>query len=118
MPWWFWVLLWAVLSLGSLASAAAAGYWLFRKGFAVVRDAGESLERLVPASRWEPAQTDDDGAPARGGKPGSAVFADPAAIARTYAEGKAGRRDARRSRRIERRAQRGQPQSLRDLGLD
>jgi hypothetical protein len=121
VPWWFWVLLWAVLAVGGLAAAAIAGYWLFRKGFAVVRDAGESLERLVPDTSRESAQADDDGAPAQeqnAPAAGSAVFAHPAAMAQSYAEGKALRREARRRRRIERRALRGQPQSLRDLGLD
>jgi hypothetical protein len=127
MPWWFWVLLWAVLLLGSLASAAVAGYWLFRRGMALMRDAGEAFAGIGSGAPWEATGDADDGGgsadvdPSRraGGMPtaAEAVFADPDALARAYSEGKAERRNARRLRRIERRALRGQPQSLRDVGL-
>jgi hypothetical protein len=127
VTWWFWVLLWAVLLLGSLASAAIAGYWLFRRGMALVRDAGEVLAGIGSGARWgAQGETDDGGmnsdvglSPHAGGIPtaAEAVFADPEAVARAYAEGKAERRNARRLRRVERRARRGQPQSLSDVGL-
>jgi hypothetical protein len=121
VPWWFWVLLWAALLLGSVASAGVAGYWLVRKGLAVLREAGDSLGRLSPTSGWEAGgEADDDGADLAEDNPsvpGSAVFADPDDMVRAYAQGRAARRDGRRRRRIERRAHRGQPQSLRDLGL-
>jgi hypothetical protein len=127
MPWWFWVLLWTVLLLGSLVWTAVAGYWLFRRGMALVRDAGEALaaigsgaRRHAPGDAEDGAESSDVDSSPRGGRmptAAEAVFADPDALARAYAEGKAERRSARRVRRVERRAKRGQPQSLSDVGL-
>ncbi|MEA5454436.1 hypothetical protein SPF06_06855 [Sinomonas sp. JGH33] len=114
MPWWFWILLWAVLLVGTAAAAVGGGFWLVRKALRVVRDAGGVLTRLPgPSVMDSAAQGDGDGASA----PGSAVFADPDEMRREYERGKAERRTARIARRVARRAQRGQAQSLRDLGL-
>ena len=116
MPWWSWVLIWVSLLACTLAVLVLGGVYLVRKGLALMREAGDALGRLSPAGPADgPA---DDGGPRPGAPvPGSAVFAEPAVMRREYAEGREKRRAARRDRRVERRRLRGQPQSLRDLGL-
>ncbi|WP_138442772.1 hypothetical protein [Sinomonas susongensis] len=119
MPWWFWFLLWAALLLGSAAGAACAGVWLVRKALRFLRDAGSSFSELFAARPVAEAGSDEAesvGDLARP-LPGSAVFDRPDEVRRAYDQGKAARRAARRERRISRRAQRGQAQSPRDLGL-
>ncbi|KHL00334.1 hypothetical protein [Sinomonas humi] len=117
MPWWFWILLWAALLAGSAVMAAVGGFWLVRKALRVFRDAGSSFGHVVSS----PPRTNDAGEGARPGTgqalAGSAVFARPDEVRRVYEQGKAERREARRARRVARRTQRGQAQSLRDLGL-
>jgi hypothetical protein len=49
--------------------------------------------------------------------PGSAVFADPAAMRHDYDASKVARQEARRLRRIQRKTERGQRQALRDIDL-
>lgn len=120
MPWWSWVLIWVSLLACTLLVLVLGAVHLVRKGLALMRETGESLGRLSPDAR--PGQSpgeaaDDGGAPLSAAVPGSAVFADPAVVRREYAEGREHRRAARRDRRVERRRLRGQPQSLRDLGL-
>ena len=121
MPWWSWVLIWVSLVACTLLVLVLGAVHLVRKGLALMRDAGGALERLTPASSLGEgpgeAAADDGGARLGARAPGSAVFADPAAMRREYAEGRERRRAARRERRVERRRLRGQPQSLRDLGL-
>ena len=125
MPWWFWVLLWAALLAGSAVALAWAGYWLVRKAIRTARGAGEELARIASggsgASGLGIHTSDDGGGPAWGeaGRPapGSAVFADPDEMLRAYRRGRMDRQDARRLRRVARRAARGQAQNPRDLGL-
>ena len=75
IPWWGWVLVWAVLVLGALALAALAAWRLFRTGTAVVSEAagaaaraGELLAQVERLPR-EP-------------RPGPAVLEDPVALRR------------------------------------
>jgi hypothetical protein len=120
VPWWFWVLLWVALLVCSAAAAVGAGFWLVRKALRAVRDAGESLGRVAAPSGFAEraaARSEDSSTAAAFPDPGGAVFSDPDEMRRAYAEGKAARQEARRRRRIARRAQRGQAQSLRDLEL-
>ena len=128
MPWWSWVLIWVSLLACTLLVLVLGGVHIVRKGLALMREAGEALGQLSPAIRVADGtaaeeradaggRADDGGALSAAPAPGSAVFAEPAAMRREYAEGRARRREARRERRVERRRLRGQPQSLRDLGL-
>ena len=116
MPWWSWVLFWVSLLACTLLVLVLGAVHLVRKGLALMRETGEALGQLSPDTRPGEA-ADDGGAPLSAAVPGSAVFADPAVVRREYAEGREHRRAARRDRRVERRRLRGQPQSLRDLGL-
>lgn len=121
MPWWFWILLWAALLVGSAVALALGCFWLVRKALRTLSDAGESLAGIGSGARPVLREAADDGAGsprvASGPAPGSAVFGDPDEVLRAYRRGKSERRDARRARRVARRAARGQAQSLSDLGL-
>ena len=101
MPWWSWVLIWVSLLACTLLVLVLGGVHIVRKGLALMREAGEALGQLSPALRVA------DGTAAE----------ERAVMRREYAEGREKRRAARRDRRVERRRLRGQPQSLRDLGL-
>lgn len=123
MPWWSWILIWVALGACTLVVLLLGGIYLFRKGVAVMRGAGEALDQV--AARPDRTATADDAAraalaPAPAGlrAPGSAVFADPVQMRREYEEGRERRRLARRDRRLARRRERGQMQSLSDLGLN
>ncbi|WP_334172135.1 hypothetical protein [Sinomonas sp.] len=117
MPWWFWVLLWAVLLLGTAVATVSAGFWLVRKALRFLRDGASSFAEVLSVSPTVEADGAADLADATRGAPGRAVFAHPDDARRAYEEGRLARRAARRERRIARRRQRGQAQSLRDLGL-
>lgn len=120
MPWWFWIVLWAALLVGSAVATASAVFWLVRKALRFLRDAGSSFNEVVSVRPRVEVEADDGAdlaAVATRPVPGSAVFARPDDVRRAYEQGKAERQAARRERRIARRRQRGQAQSLSDLGL-
>ncbi|MFJ6026762.1 hypothetical protein ACIQCN_04805 [Pseudarthrobacter sp. NPDC092424] len=114
MPWWSWILIWVSLVALALLFYVLLGIRLFRQFMATMADlsaAGERLGRLGPL---------DPGAEVAGtgqAVPGSAVFAPPAAMRHDYEASKAVRSDERRRRRVQRKADRGQPQRLKDLDL-
>lgn len=118
MPWWFWVVLWVALLLGSAGAAVSSVFWLVRKALRFLHDAGSSFNNLIT---YRPTIESEGGLDPVGSVartvPGSAVFARPDEARRAYDQGKVERREARRERRIARRRHRGQAQSLRDLGL-
>lgn len=125
MPWWSWILIWVALVACTLVVLLLGGIYLFRKGVALMRGAGEALDQLT-ARRSLPggdaAAHDGAGEPSAAAAaparvPGSAVFADPVLMRREYEDGREKRRLARRDRRVARRRDRGQMQSLADLGL-
>lgn len=112
MPWWSWILLWLALIAVSLLSYVLLGIRLFRKFMAMVHElsaAGERLGRPMPL----PERADDGGAPAK--VFGAAVFASPEQMRHDYVTAKASRREVRRQKRVKRKAERGQPQSLHDI---
>jgi hypothetical protein len=117
VPWWSWILIWVALVACTLVGLLLGGIYLFRKGMAVMRGAAEDLERVT--ARPPAGETADDAGPAAVVRiPGSAVFADPDRMREEYERGREQRRLARRDRRVARRRERGQMQSLRDLGLN
>lgn len=114
MPWWSWILIWVSLVALALLFYVLLGIRLFRQFMATMADlsaAGEQLWRLGPR---EPGPEADAGAATR---PGLAVFASPAVMRHDYEASKALRIDQRRRRRVQRKAERGQPQRLKDLNL-
>lgn len=75
IPWWGWVLIWAVLVLGALALAVLAAWRLFRSSAAVLTEA------TTAASRAGELLAQVERLP-RGPRPGPAVLEDPAALRR------------------------------------
>ncbi|WP_309108306.1 hypothetical protein [Arthrobacter sp.] len=127
MPWWSWILLWIALVALSLLFYAFLGFRLFRQIMATLKELGEAGSRLGgPGSRPGSSFTDlDPDAGSGDGQysgrltqslpPGLAVFASPEQMRHEYHAGKAARQERRRARRVQRKADRGQPQRLRDI---
>jgi hypothetical protein len=112
MPWWSWILIWVALVSLSLLFFVLMGVRLFRQFMATVKDlgaAGEKLGHIAPAE--QPAASPHTAGP----RPGSAVFASPAVMRHDYEASKSSRQEQRRLRRVQRKADRGQPQALGDL---
>ncbi len=115
MPWWSWILIWIALVALSLLFYVLLGIRLYRQFTAVIKDlgaAGAKLGHLSPASVILEDHRRMDSP-----QPGSAVFASPARMRHDYDASKSSRREGRRQKRVQRRAERGQPQLLRDLNL-
>ncbi|MGY4542664.1 hypothetical protein ACVWY0_002588 [Arthrobacter sp. UYNi723] len=116
MPWWSWILIWIALIALSLLFYVLLGIRLYRQFMAVMKDlgaAGAKVAHLAPAA----AIVDDGSQPPGSAPPGAAVFASPAQMRHDYDASKSSRREGRRQRRVQRKHDRGQPQSLRDLNL-
>lgn len=116
MAWWSWILIWTALVALSLLFIAFLAFKVWRDASATARtfdetsrERGEywdaSLERAQVVHVTEP----------RGTVPGSAVFATPEKMKDDYLAAKEERRFIRLQRRVARRKERGQLQSLRDI---
>jgi hypothetical protein len=121
MPWWSWIVIWIALVALSLLFFVVLGVRLYRKFMTTVKELGEAGDRFgrLPSAAPVPAPA-EAGAPAAPTAlaapfPGSAVFAPPARVRHDYEAAKAARREARRLRRVQRKADRGQPQRLHDI---
>lgn len=122
MPWWSWIVIWIALVALSLLFFVVLGARLFRQFMATVKELEAAGERFSAfqstAGHAENAGTggidgtEDSGSPL---EPGSAVFASPVQMGHDYRASKHARQEARRQRRIQRKADRGQPQRLRDI---
>lgn len=109
MPWWFWIILWSLLVIGSLGLLA----WLLWK---VLLRALASLEAL---GDWGNSVADSldthlQARPLEEAAP-SALFTSPGQAYRDYVQGKNKRTLGRSARRVQRREELGQPQLLGDL---
>jgi hypothetical protein len=116
MPWWSWILIWIALVALSLLFIAFLGWKVWRGVSATAHTFSEvsaereaywdqSLERAKVQHVTEPRTT----------VPGSAIFATPEEMKDDYVAAKEERRFARLQRRVARRKERGQLQSLRDI---
>lgn len=120
MPWWSWILIWIALVAVSLLFYVLLGIRLFRQFMATVKDLGAAGERFgaplanIAAPQPGPAPDGEQDA-GRQALPGSAVFASPMQMRHDYLASKSSRREERRRRRVQRKADRGQPQALRDI---
>jgi hypothetical protein len=112
MPWWSWILIWVALVALSLLFYVLLGIRLFRQFMATMKDLGAAGEKLGHLSAVEQPEASPDRA---GQQPGSAIFASPAVMRHDYEASKSSRREQRRLRRVQRKADRGQPQALGDL---
>lgn len=117
LPWWFWVLLWAVLILATVLVAVLAGFRLFKRGMAVVEDLGTAADQLSTGLSQPGTVVEYTANPRRYPHGTDATHGDPEEIRTLRATGKAERIEARRVRRVNRRAARGQAQNMRDLHL-
>jgi hypothetical protein len=123
MPWWFWILLWIALVALSLLFYAFLGFRLFRQIMATLKELGDAGSRLSPSGSSfadldpEISTVENPGAGTivQTMPGGLAVFASPEQMRVEYHSGKASRQEARRMRRVQRKADRGQPQRLRDI---
>jgi hypothetical protein len=119
MPWWTWILIWIALIALSLLFYLLLGIQLFRKFMTTVKELGAAGDKLghLPAPGPAAGTADDDPPAASDILPGAAVFASPRQMRHDYHASKASRMEIRRQRRIQRKAERGQPQALRDIEL-
>ncbi|MGN7252443.1 hypothetical protein [Arthrobacter sp. SAFR-014] len=118
MPWWSWILIWVALVSLSLLFFVLMGVRLFRQFMATVKELGEAGDKLtsLPVAAAASAGADPLPGPyAVGVAPGMAPFASPHQVQHDYRASKEARREARRQRRVRRKADRGQPQRLRDI---
>ncbi|WP_426002712.1 hypothetical protein ACPFL9_11285 [Paenarthrobacter sp. NyZ202] len=113
MPWWFWILLWIALVALSLLLHLTLGYRLFRKFMATVHELGDAGQRF--GNLPQPQETSDVERAGNTPAPGPAIFASPEQMRHDYVTAKAFRQEVRRRKRVERKAGRGQPQSLHDI---
>lgn len=72
--------------------------------------AGKRFSNLSPAGKTSDVEVAEDRA-----APGSAIFASPDQMRHDYLTAKAFRQEVRRQKRVQRKAERGQPQSLHDI---
>ena len=117
MLWWMWIVLWVAVVAVSVIFLAIVGFRVFRRGVRTLGEFGEAMDRLeVNADRGEKVDESADGL--HGGVPGipvPAVFSDPEDVRAAARSAQADRRLGRRTKRVVKRAHRGQPQLLRDL---
>ncbi|UKA61130.1 hypothetical protein [Arthrobacter sp. FW306-04-A] len=113
MPWWSWILLWVALISVSLLCYVLLGIRLFRTFMAMVHELSAAGERL--GHRTYLPEHPDDGGSAPPKAFGEAVFASPEQMRHDYVTAQASRQEVRRQKRVKRKAERGQPQSLHDI---
>lgn len=116
MPWWSWILIWIALVALSLLFMVFWGFKMWRWVNATMRTLNEvSAERSrYWAASMEKARVEHvTEVPTT--VQGSAVFATPEKMKDDYLAAKEERRFARLQRRVARRKERGQLQSLRDI---
>lgn len=112
MSWWFWILLWVALCALALLFVVYLGFRLFRQLKATLQDFEVAAGKLGSGFN-----VPDNGQAAEPRTIVPGVFLDPGEARELYVTGKAERREARRLKRVARRAARGQRQSLRDVRL-
>ena len=117
LPWWFWLLLWIVLALGTLLFLVLAGIRLFRGSMALVREAGDAMDRVGNSMDARPEPREYPEVTERTPAGIAALFQDPDEAREAHEAGKLRRSMARRNARIERKARQGQPQRVGDLEL-
>lgn len=110
MPWWFWIVLWSVLVLGSLSFLAFLLWRVFRVALSAL--SAFDLWGQQISSRLEAASAHASTLP----QPAEPAIFKPVSVAlNEYVEGKNKRTLDRTNRRIRRREELGQPQLIEDL---
>ena len=117
LPWWFWVLLWTVLVLGTLLFLVMGGIRLFRGFMSLAHDVGEATEKAATAMDAEALPREYPVVTDRRPAGVAALFQDPESAREAYNLGKMNRSALRRAGRVARKVRRGQPQRVADLDL-
>lgn len=117
LPWWFWILLWAVLALATLLFLVLAGIRLFRGFMALVGDVGEAMDAVGTAMGADADPREYPAVADRMPSGVAALFQDPDTARAAREDGKLRRITARRDARVQRKYRRGQPQRVADLEL-
>ncbi|MHA7180142.1 hypothetical protein ACX80J_08510 [Arthrobacter sp. MDB2-24] len=113
MLWWMWIVLWVALVAVSVIFLVVVGFRVFRRGVRTLGEFGEAMDRLAVNT-----PVGDDGPAPSAGVPGipiPAVFSAPEDVRAAREAARTRRIDDRRSRRVRKRAGRGQPQLLQDM---
>ena len=108
MPWWFWVLLWGTLTIGSLAFLAWFVYRALTRGFMLLDLVATWMESVE--TRFDEAQANT-----RRKLPDEqslGIFTPVTTAYNEYEQGKQTRRSERIKRRVSRRDRLGQPQNI------
>jgi hypothetical protein len=116
MHWWSWIILWVALIALALLFAVVMGLKLWRGASATMRTFSSVSEEL--SAHWEQREktlAEAHVTEPRTSLPGAAIFATPEQMKDDYVAAKEERRFARLQRRVARRKERGQLQSLRDI---
>ena len=116
MPWWSWILIWVALIALSLLFIVLLGFRLWRGVVALTRTFNQVSDERT--AFWDSSlrkATQEHVTDGRTAMPGSAVFAPPEKMKDDYLAAKEERRFVRLQRRVARRKERGQLQSLRDI---
>jgi hypothetical protein len=113
MLWWMWIVLWVAVIAVSVIFLGVVGFRVFRRIMRTLGEFGEAMDR------FDMNTPDDGGAPVRAaalpGIPVPAVFSAPEEVGQARELARIRRSDDRRSRRVRKRVDRGQPQLLRDM---
>lgn len=115
MPWWSWIVIWVALVALALLFVVLMGLKVWRDGtktLHAVTAVGDELSAYWADRERAAAQKPTV---VRTAVPGAAVFATPEQMKDDYLAAKEERRFARLQRRVARRKERGQLQSLRDI---
>ncbi|AIY00260.1 hypothetical protein ART_0661 [Arthrobacter sp. PAMC 25486] len=116
MPWWSWIVIWIALIALSLLFMVFLGFRLWRGVVALARTFNQvSAERSAFWDKSLEKARVEHVTEERTTIPGGAVFATPEKMKDDYLAAKEERRFARLLRRVARRKERGQLQSLRDI---
>jgi len=116
MPWWSWILVWVALIALSLLFIFFLGLKLWRDASKTLRTLSDTQARLEDYWALKAKEADElHVTEERNTIPGSAVFATPEQMKDDYLAAKEERRFARLQRRVARKKERGQLQSLRDI---
>ncbi|RAN74241.1 hypothetical protein B5P43_29455 [Bacillus sp. SRB_336] len=116
MPWWSWIIIWVALVALALLFAVLMGLKVWRDGLKTlhaVTAVGDELGAYW--AKRSSAAAEPQPVPPRTTAPGAAVFATPEQMKDDYLAAKEARRFSRLQRRVARRKERGQLQSLRDI---
>ncbi|MBG6218269.1 hypothetical protein IWX75_002750 [Arthrobacter sp. CAN_A6] len=117
MPWWSWIVIWVALLALTALFILFLGFRVFRGAMSTLREFEGAADRLQVNSGRTMTDNDDKDGHGDAGESAflPAVFSTPEAVRTANALGRTGRVGRRRATRVRLRAERNQPQLLRDM---